>query len=165
MGHLLVLHILNLTCSLLFSVLNPDLVGSLDFNNRTPQTFRTSAWSLKNIWNTHGNSVLSTFPYALNNINSQHCFFLFLWLHEVQSRSWRQNLSLIKKKCKDTKRKQNVKSFAGKCSLERTGVWILAGKRSLLSIVHLTPTNDLVFSVHNTSKHIWVMDLAKKKKR
>lgn len=33
-------------------------------------------------------------------------------------------------------------------------------KRSLFSIVHLTPTNDLVFNVH-TSQYTLVMDLAK----
>lgn len=38
------------------------------------------------------------------------------------------------------------------------------GKRFLFSIVHLTPTNDLVFNVH-TSKYILVMDLAKLKKK
>lgn len=35
------------------------------------------------------------------------------------------------------------------------------GKSFLFSIVHLTPTNDLVFNVHNTSKYILIMDLVK----
>lgn len=38
------------------------------------------------------------------------------------------------------------------------------GKRSLFSTVYLTPTNELVFKVHNTSKYILIMGLAKLKK-
>lgn len=40
---------------------------------------------------------------------------------------------------------------------------MLVEKKVLFSTVHLTPTNDLFFSVHNTNKYILVMNLANKK--
>lgn len=96
--------------------------------------FRLVNEFFKIIWNNQEISFLVLFPYALNNVMPQHCFFLFLLLHEVQTRSSRQNLSVIKKKCKGTK--WNVKSFARKCSLKRTVVWMQVGKK--IFVLHCT---------------------------
>lgn len=85
MAHLLVLRqikvceLLSLTCSILSLVLiNPNLPAA--WSSVTKQTFQTSkSGVLEDIWNTQENSGFGTFPYALNNVMSQHCFFLFLF--------------------------------------------------------------------------------------
>lgn len=129
-------------------LINLNLVSCLELNNITPQTLHTSKWSFRNIWNAQGNSVFIIFPYALNNAISQHCFFLFLLLHEVQTRSSTQNLYVIKKKCKDTK--WNVKSSARKCSLKRIGVLDAGGEKSSCSPLYIWHLQMTLYSkVHN----------------
>lgn len=106
--------------------------------------------------------VFSTFPYALNNVNSQHDFpgsyYCMKFEVGLQDRTFfnKEKVQRYKMKCK---------VFCKKMLPQENRCPDAGGeKRFLFSTVYLTPTNELVFMVHNTSKYILIMDLAKLKR-
>lgn len=97
--------------------------------------FRLVNEFLKIIWNIQENSVFSTFSLCIEQRNAPTLFFLVsYYCMKFKQGPQDRTFFVIKKKCKGTK--WNVKSFARKCSLKRTGVWMQVGKK--IFVLHCT---------------------------